>query len=149
MAGSKQPEGDDIITDINVTPLVDIILVLLIIFMLTANLIANPSLEVELPEASTGEPSEPTTLALMLTEEGDLFLNGVLTDEAQLGPYLDGIAAEDPKAQAIVAADKDVSHGQVVRVIDFVRQHGIVKFAINIDPSASEATGDESADLAP
>ncbi|MEK7703708.1 MAG: biopolymer transporter ExbD, partial [Myxococcota bacterium] len=55
MAGGAKGEDEGIITDINVTPLVDIILVLLIIFMLTANIIANPSIEVQLPEASTGE----------------------------------------------------------------------------------------------
>ena len=53
MAGGAKLDDDGIITDINVTPLVDIMLVLLIIFMLTANLIANPSIEVQLPEAPT------------------------------------------------------------------------------------------------
>jgi len=140
MAGGAKLDDEGIITDINVTPLVDIILVLLIIFMLTANLIANPSIEVELPEASTGEATEPSTLALMLTKGGELYLNGVLTEEGALRGYLDGLVREDPKVQAIIAADKEVPHGEVIHLIDLVRQEGIQKFAINIEPQDEAAT---------
>lgn len=136
MAGGAKLDDDGIITDINVTPLVDIMLVLLIIFMLTANIIANPSIEVALPEASTGEATEPSTVALMLTKDGELFLNGTPVDEAGVRDYLADLAKEDPKAQAIIAADKEVSHGKVIHLIDLVRQQGIHKFAINIEPEA-------------
>ena len=88
MAASTPSGDDEMITGINVTPLVDIILVLLIIFMVTANLINRPSIEVDLPQAATGEGAEPTTVALTLTEEGALFLNGTATDEARLRPTL-------------------------------------------------------------
>jgi biopolymer transport protein ExbD len=132
---SAQKSSDDMITDINVTPLVDIILVLLIIFMLTADLIARPSIEVELPEASTGEGSEPTTLAITLAESGELFLNGLPTDEEKIRAYVPEVLQDDAKAQAIIAADKNVTHGQVVRIIDLVRSLGIYKFALNIEPT--------------
>jgi biopolymer transport protein TolR len=135
MAASAQND-DDMITGINVTPLVDIILVLLIIFMLTANIINRPSIEVELPQASTGESAEPTVLALTLTKGGELYLNGKVTDEAALRAYLPEVARTDPKAQAIIAADTEVSHGKVVHIIDLIRQLGIYKFALNIDPTA-------------
>jgi biopolymer transport protein ExbD len=135
MAGGQSSDSDEMITGINVTPLVDIILVLLIIFMATANIINKPSIEVELPQASTGEGAEPTTLALTLAKDGVLYLNGAVTDEAALISYLPGVAKSDPKAQAIIAADKEVSHGRVVWLIDLVRQAGIFKFAINIDPA--------------
>ena len=137
MAGGALSDNDDMITGINVTPLVDIILVLLIIFMLTANLIAKPSIEVQLPEASTGDAVEPRTLALTLTKGGELFLNGSPTDEAALRAYLPTVAKSDPKAQAIIAADKDVSHGRVVWLIDLVRTYGIYKFALNVDPAVT------------
>src|SRR5688572_10329913 len=134
MAGKASSEPDDMITEINVVPLVDIVLVVLIIFMLTANLIANASIKVDLPEASTGEAAEPTTLALTLTKDGALFMNGALTDEAALRAYIPGLAKTDPKAQAIIAADKEVTHGRVIQIIDLVRSSGIYKFALNIDP---------------
>jgi biopolymer transport protein ExbD len=135
MAGSASDDPDGMITDINVTPLVDIILVLLIIFMLTANLIARPSIAVERPEAPTGEASEPTTLAITLSRDGEMFLNGVPTDNEALRAYIPEVLATDPKTQAIIAADKEVTHGRVVGIIDLVRKGGIYKFAINIDPS--------------
>ena len=139
MAGGAAHDSDDIISEINVTPLVDIILVLLIIFMLTANLIDKQSIKVELPEASTGENAEPTILALTMTKNGDLFLNGALTDEAALKAYLPEVAKKDAKAQAIIAADKEVSHGQVIHLIDVVRQGGVYKFALNIEPTEPPA----------
>lgn len=137
MAAKSLDHGDDeMITEMNIVPLVDIVLVVLIIFMLTASLIAKPSINVELPEASTGEAAEPTVIALTLTKTGELFLNGAPTDEATLRSSLPVTAREDPKAQAIIAADKEVSHGRVVALIDLVRQAGIFKFALNIDPAA-------------
>jgi biopolymer transport protein ExbD len=138
MAATQSTE-DDMITGINVTPLVDIILVLLIIFMLTANIISKPSIAVELPQASTGEASEPTTVALTLTKDGELYLNGAPTDEAALKAYLPGVVKSDPRTQAVIAADKEVTHGRVIHVIDLVRTAGIFKFALNIDPAAAEA----------
>src|SRR5512144_2382365 len=111
MAATQNEEGD-IITGINVTPLVDIILVLLIIFMLTAHIISKPSISVELPQASTGEASEPTTVALTLTKTGDIYLNGSPTDEAALRAYLPGVVKSDPRTQAVIAADKEVLHGR-------------------------------------
>ncbi len=138
MAATQSTE-DDMITGINVTPLVDIILVLLIIFMLTANLISKPSIAVELPQASTGEASEPTTVALTLTKTGDIYLNGAPTDEAKLRAYLPGVVKGDPRTQAVIAADKEVIHGRVIWLIDLVRQAGIYKFALNIDPTVAEA----------
>ena len=135
MAGGASQDSDGMITDINVTPLVDIILVLLIVFMLTANLIQKQAIEMELPKASTGDSTEPTVLALSLTRSGALYLNGKVIDEATLVKDLPEVARKDSKAQAIIAADKDVSHGQVVHLIDVVRQAGIYKFALNIDPA--------------
>ncbi len=133
-------DNDDMITGINVTPLVDIILVLLIIFMLTANLISKPSIAVELPQASTGEASEPTTLALTITRSGDIYLNGAPTDAAALRAYLPQVVKGDPRTQAVIAADKEVTHGRVIWLIDLVRTAGIYKFALNIDPTVASAS---------
>ena len=139
MAAKLGGDDDDAIVDINITPFVDIILVVLIIFMLTANLIAKQSIEVELPEAATGEGTEPTTLALTLQKDGVLFLNGVPTSEEKLKGYLPELVDADPDVQAIIAADQAISHGRVIRLIDLIRQLGVYKFALNIDPVAPDA----------
>ena len=72
----------------------------------------------------------------MLTKDGELYLNGVLTDEPKLRGYLLELVHGDPKVQAIIAADKEVAHGSVIHLIDLVRQEGIQKFAINIEPQS-------------
>ena len=130
-----------IITDINVTPLVDIMLVLLIIFMLTANLIAKQAIEVELPRASQSTSLPPTTLAITLTRDGTLYLNGKATTPADLRAAVSAAVAKDPKTQAIVTGDKAVSHGRVVWVLDVVKSLGVSSFAIQIDPTAMTAPG--------
>jgi biopolymer transport protein ExbD len=136
-AGGSPFESDDdggrMITDINVTPLVDIVLVLLIIFMVTTTYIVNPSIKVDLPRAATGSDQNRTSLALTLTKEGTLYLNGERSDDAGVTRY---IAAELPKnadLQAIIAADKVVPHGNVVHLIDLVKRAGVHKFAINVE----------------
>jgi biopolymer transport protein TolR len=141
MASATRKRG--IIADVNVTPLVDIMLVLLIIFMLTANLIAKQAIEIELPRASQSTTLNPTTLAITLTREGALYLNGRATTPAELRAAVREAVAKDPKAQAIIAGDKSVSHGRVVWVLDVVKSLGIASFAIQIDPSAMTAPGEQ------
>ena len=137
MASAARRRG--IITDINVTPLVDIMLVLLIIFMLTANLIAKQAIEVELPRAAQSTSVNPTTLAVTLTRDGALFLNGRPTTPDGLRAAVRASVATDPKTQAIIAGDKAVSHGRVVWVLDVIKSLGVASFAIQIDPSALTA----------
>jgi biopolymer transport protein ExbD len=139
MASATRKRG--IITDINVTPLVDIMLVLLIIFMLTANLIAKQAIEVELPRASQSTTLNPTTLAITLTRDGSLYLNGHPTAAAELREAVKAAVAKDPKTQAIISGDKSVSHGRVVWVLDTVKALGVASFAIQIDPTALTPPG--------
>lgn len=124
-----------LITDINVTPLVDIMLVLLIIFMLTAHLIAKQAIEVQLPKAAQSTPVPVTTLAVILTREGRMYLNGAETTPADLRTAVKSAVAKDPKTQVIIAGDKNVSHGRVVWVLDMVKSLGVTSFAIQIDPA--------------
>jgi biopolymer transport protein ExbD len=133
MATTARRRG--LITDINVTPLVDIMLVLLIIFMLTAHLIAKQAIEVQLPKAAQSTAVEATTLAVTLTREGRMFMNGVETSPAGLRAAVQAAVSKDKKAQVIIAGDKNVSHGRVVWVLDLVKSLGVTQFAIQIDPA--------------
>ena len=128
-------DDDDGIVAINVTPLVDVMLVLLIIFMVASTYIVKPSIEVELPKAATGGDTLDTTLSIVVSKGGLLFLNGEKATEDDIAKRCKKVAKADPKAQAIIAADKQTSHGKVVKVIDLVRRNGVLKFAINIDPA--------------
>lgn len=132
MAGRARRRG--IIAEINVTPLVDIMLVLLIIFMLTAQLIANQAIEVHLPHATQGTTPQPSPLTVTLTSGGLLRLNGAAVGPDALRAAVKQAVAKDPKTEVIISADKDVAHGRVVWVIDLVKTNGVTAFAIQIDP---------------
>ena len=133
--GSVRRRG--IIAEINVTPLVDIMLVLLIIFMLTAHLIAKQAIELELPHAAEASTVKPTTLAIGLTADGVLLLDGHPTTVEELRARVQSEVAKDPKhpPQAMISADKRVSHGRVVWVLDTLKSLGVLSFAIQIDPT--------------
>lgn len=131
MAGGAR-DNDDIISDINVTPFVDIVLVLLIIFMVTATYIVSRAIPVDLPKAASGEDIT-TTLALTLTKNGDLYLDGRKVGENEVKRAIGSARRNNREARAVIAADKEVAHGRVVRIIDLVRRQGVSRFAINIE----------------
>jgi len=126
---------DDVISDINITPFVDIILVILIIFIVTTNTIVKSSIKVNLPEAASGEATESTSLGLTLTDDGSLLLDGVPTDAAGVQRAIDEAQAQGEDVVCLIAADKEVAHGRVVWLMDLVKSSGVAKFAINIDKS--------------
>jgi biopolymer transport protein TolR len=134
MAGNIGSEGDDdLITGINVTPLVDVVLVLLIIFMVTATYIVREAIEVDLPRAAHAGEAVGTTLAIVLTRDGVIYLDGVRRNEAELAERSRAAVAKDRETRAIISADRASLHGAVVRVIDVVKGEGVSRFAINIE----------------
>ena len=132
--GSRLGGGDDeVIADINITPFVDIILVVLIIFMVTATTIAQSSIKVNLPEAASGEATESTSLGLTLLPDGQLLLDGHETTPDALRRAIREAKRESEDVICLIAADKAVAHGRVVWLLDLVKSEGVAKFAINID----------------
>ena len=125
-------DSDEGLNDINVTPLVDIMLVLLIIFMVTTTTMVMDAMEVKLPEAATGEKTQTSLLAVVIKADGKTFLNGKPITENGLRRFIRSELGRNKKLEAIVAADKRVQHGTVVRVLDLVRGEGVTKFAINV-----------------
>jgi len=125
-----------IVAEINVTPLVDIMLVLLIIFMLTAHLIAKQAIQIDLPAASQSTAIPPTTLAITLTKDGKIYLGAVPITADALRSAVTEAMKKDPKTQAVIAGDRDVSHGRVVWLLDTIKALGVTSFAIQIDPTA-------------
>ncbi len=132
--GAMQSDDDDMITGINVTPLVDVVLVLLIIFMVTATFISTPSIKVDLPKAASGEKTETSSLGLVLDKSGKLYLNGAEATEEDVRAFIQKERADEKQLQAIISADREVSHGQVIHIIDVVKNEGVTKFAINVEP---------------
>ena len=135
MAGGVDLDDDEGITGINVTPLVDIMLVLLIIFMVASNYIVKEAIEVNLPKAATGEEvnNDNKSIALIIKKDGRIFLNGELSTREKIAEASRALAKEK-NAQAMIAADRGTAHGEVVKMIDLIRVNGLTSFAINIDP---------------
>jgi biopolymer transport protein TolR len=133
MAGAANTDDDEIISAINVTPLVDIVLVLLIVLMVTSNYLVNKSINVELPKAATGEATTPT-LSISLDVAGQLYLDGQGIDKPNLQQRIHAAYAADKDIKAVISADGRVTHAQVVSVIDLLRSEKVTKFAINTSP---------------
>ncbi len=129
--------SDEAITGINVTPLVDITLVLLIIFMVTASYIVKESIEVDLPRAASGGETVGPTLAFTLDRDGKLFLDGRPVGRAEARAAVRAALARSAEARALIGADRAVPHGEVVSVIDLVKTEGLTRFAIQIERDES------------
>jgi biopolymer transport protein TolR len=130
-------QSDEMISGINVTPLVDVVLVLLVVMMVTATYIASRSIPVDLPRAASGEVTA-APLAISVDGAGALFLDGAPVAEPALRSELRARRAKTKDLRAVIAADGGVPHRRVVRVIDLLRQENIVRFAINVNPEDLE-----------
>ena len=135
MAGGLQELDDDgdVIASVNVIPFVDIVLVLLIIFLLTANEIARASIPVELPRAATGGESVGPTVNIVVTASGDTMLDGTPVARERLSDEIRARFSADPRLRAVIAADKAVRYEYVIDVIDRLKQIGVDAFALNIE----------------
>ncbi|MBN1770492.1 MAG: biopolymer transporter ExbD [Deltaproteobacteria bacterium] len=130
MAGPVR-DDDELLSDINITPFVDVVLVILIIFLVTATYIITKSIPMDLPKAATGE-QVVTTLAISLDARGTIYLDGRPIEESRLVLRLREVRAEQPDVRAVIAADGGVEYRRVMRLMDLCRKQGISRLAFNI-----------------
>ena len=126
---------EDSITGINVTPLVDITLVLLIIFMVTARYISEPSIGVTLPKSSSSSAGEASEKNVFLTidQSHQIYLNNSLVAQEKLGESIRQLLAKRADLNLIIRADKNISHGEVISILDEVRSQGVTEFGIAVE----------------
>jgi biopolymer transport protein TolR len=139
MAGQLQ-EGDDEITGINVTPLVDVVLVLLIIFMVTANFIVRETMEVDLPRAANAGETVQGLVAVVMDKQGRLYLDGEQVSEPELRAKVAASVKKDAETRAILSADQALPYGDVMHLIDVVKGEGVSRFALNIEKDTRART---------
>lgn len=132
MAASMN-DSEEMITGINVTPLVDVVLVLLIIFMITAPVIYQATIKVELPKAKSGEKTEQVTLRFAIQKDGTLALGNQAVPRTAIPEIVKKALEKDPNANAVVAADEGLTHGSVIQFIDLLKTNGITRFAIGVE----------------
>jgi biopolymer transport protein ExbD len=133
MAMSNTQRGE-IITGINVTPLVDVVLVLLVVLMVTAGYIVSKAIPVELPKGVTGEATAPT-LTISIDKRNTVYLDAEQVTHDVLHERVRSAYRRAPGVRAIIAADGAVQHKNIVTVIDLLRQEGVTHFAINVEPT--------------
>jgi biopolymer transport protein ExbD len=125
-------ETDEAITSINVVPMVDIMLVLLIIFMLTASFITSPSLLVSVPKSYTAEPTAPASQALVFTKDREIFYRNEKVTEQELRSRLVEDLALNPDLRLVLSADAAIPHGEIIQLLDLARSVGARKVALGV-----------------
>ncbi len=121
------------IVGINVTPMVDVMLVLLVIMMVSATYIVSRALKVELPKSATSDESSQGPITVVLEKDGKIFVNQELVSgDADLIARFQKVRRETGEPSLVVSADGGALHRWVVHVIDLAKQQGITKFAINV-----------------
>lgn len=135
MAGSFSQSSDDGITGINVTPLVDITLVLLIIFMVTTKIVLNQTVPLDLPKAATGTSDVQTVFSVVMATDGRVLVdsNEVANDDAIL-PLARNAQTAHPDLRVVIKADAAVTHGRVIHVLDLLKQAHVSKIAFGVMP---------------
>jgi len=143
MAGGGDFDDEGEITSINVTPLVDVTLVLLIIFMVTTSIIANPEgLRVDKPEAATGETVDHASILLICRKDGSTAVDGKEVDtDAEIIDAVENKLVEDRDLQGIIQCDTKAEVGRLVHLMDLLRAAGVTKYAIATEKPAKDAEG--------
>jgi biopolymer transport protein ExbD len=141
MAASARSNGSSTFSGINVTPLVDIMLVLLVIFMVTARLIVSQTLPLDLPKAATGGEQQ-IVFAVSMNAAGEMTVDSrSIKDDQELLRLARGATASNKDLRAVIHADTSVNYGRIVRLMDLLKQAGIGKIAFGVTPTALEPNG--------
>jgi biopolymer transport protein ExbD len=139
MGASEQASGEETIASINVTPLVDITLVLLIVFMVTAKLIVSQAIPFDLPKAATGGPTQ-VVFTVSLDGRGQVRADGQpMQGDESLRRAAHEALARDSEIRTVVQASSDASHGAVIHVLDELRKAGVRRIAFGVDKAREPA----------
>jgi biopolymer transport protein ExbD len=136
--GLGSSDDEDIISGINVTPLVDVSLVLLIIFIATSAIIVRAAINVDLPRAATAGDALPDSVAVVVERTGQLQLDGAAVTREQLEAAVRARVAANPQLRVMIAADRALDYGSVMDVIDLVRECGASGFSLNVERESRE-----------
>lgn len=132
-------EEEEVISQINVTPLVDIVLVMLLVFIVTTSMVVHNTIEMDLPKAATGSDEVPDLINVAVDQNGVLYINGLPSKMEDLPAYIDlkrKEIADTPwkKLTALVSADVKTPYGDFVKVVDKLREEGVFDVALDVKP---------------
>jgi len=131
----ERTQGEPPMSDINVTPMVDVMLVLVVIFIITAPLMAS-SIRLDLPKAQGTQPADaPKFVTVVVDKAGQVFLNDKPVTPEQLAAQLAGAARQNPETEVQLRADQGVPYGKVVEVMGFVHKAGLSRIGFVAEPA--------------
>ena len=125
----------EVISEINIVPFVDVILVVLIIFLIISPTFIKPGFDIQLPRAETAARPENVKVILSIDIEGGYYINKKSIEPPALSDRLQQMTKKNKDMKAVIAADKNVAHGNVIALIDLIRKAGVTKFAVSIEPA--------------
>ena len=135
MAFGTQDDTDEVMNEINMTPLVDVMLVLLIIFIITVPVMQH-SVNIDLPQASNQvEVTKPETVRLSVDAQGRYFLNDTTLADEDLAPRLKAAAAQEPQPELHIRGDKAVRYERVAQAMAAAQQAGLRKIGFITEPA--------------
>ena len=138
--GSDQRPGGSALSEINVTPFVDVVLVLLIIFIITAPMMLR-GIDVKVPKTETKNVGPEERLMLTVTKDRAIYLDDQLITLPRLERVLVGLRERNPKAAVFLRADEGVAYGIVVKVMDAVKKAGIERLGMVTEPLPPQREG--------
>ncbi|GBF43857.1 biopolymer transporter ExbD [Leptospira levettii] len=131
MAGASGPQDEEI-GSINITPMVDVILVLLVIFMVTANFLKKESLNINLPKVQAADPNVAESVQVAITKTGAILLEGKDTDITGLVRNLEREAKIRPNMRLTLSADESLPYGKITELMGIIRKAGVTKIALSV-----------------
>ena len=128
--GAAEGTGED---DVNVTPLLDIVFIMLIFFIVTSTFVKEPGFDPVRPEAATAVDKRFGTILIAIDEEDKIWVNKEQVELDAVGPYVEQIVRENPKATAVVQADVNARSRTLVEVVNAVRDTGMNDIAVSTE----------------
>jgi biopolymer transport protein ExbD len=123
-------EDDTSSTEINMTPLIDMVFILLIFFVVTSSTIKESGIEVSRPSAKTAERQEKGNILISIAKNGDIWIDRRKVDVGALRANVERLHAENPEGSVIIAADKNALTGLLVQALDQARLAGVANVSI-------------------
>ena len=122
-------------SEINITPMLDVVFILLIFFIVTANFIKEPGLEINRPDSETSEITENAAILIAIGAAGEIYMDGRRIDVRQVKANVIRLIAENPQGSVVIQADVKSTAEKIVAVMDEVREAGVVDISIASEPN--------------
>ena len=123
---------DNEIGNINITPLVDVLLVLLVIFMVTANFLKKESININLPKVASSDPNVAQSVQITLTKDGQLLMEGLNTTEEKIISELASEVKYRPNMRVTLSADENLPYGRIAQAMGLIRKSGVTRIALSV-----------------